>query len=166
MILVTLGTGVGGGIVLDGKPLHGVKGAAGEVGHMTLNRHETRPCACGKFGCVEQYCSATGIARMATDFLTAERVPSTLRSLDKITAKAVFDAAKEFIGNICTMLNPEQIVIGGGVSKAGDMLLDGIRRHFGKYVYSANGEAVTFKLAKLGNDAGVYGAFKLIMDAS
>lgn len=182
MVMVTLGTGVGGGIVLDGKPLHGITGAAGEIGHMTLNRHETRPCACGKYGCVEQYCSATGIARMAVDFLAENKEESVLRKCSKITAKDVFDGANngdvaakavleqvydymgEFIGNICTMLNPEQIVIGGGVSKAGQPLIDGIKRHFGKYVYCVNGDAVEFKLAKLGNDAGVYGAFKLIME--
>ena len=182
MVMVTLGTGVGGGIVLDGKPLHGITGAAGEIGHMTLNRHETRPCACGRYGCVEQYCSATGIARMAVDFLADHQEASSLRSLEKITAKDVFDAAGsgdaaaqavleqaysymgEFIGTICTMLNPEQIVIGGGVSKAGQPLLEGIKRHFGRYVYCANGDAVEFKLAKLGNDAGVYGAFKLLLD--
>ena len=182
MVMVTLGTGVGGGIVLDGKPLHGITGAAGEIGHMTLNRHETRPCACGKYGCVEQYCSATGIARMAVDYLADHQEASILRDLEKITAKDVFDAAGsgdaaaqavleqaysymgEFIGNICTMLNPEQIVIGGGVSKAGQSLIDGIKRHFGKYVYCVNGDAVEFKLAKLGNDAGVYGAFKLLLD--
>ena len=182
MIMVTLGTGVGGGIVLDGKPLHGFKGAAGEIGHMVLNRSETRPCACGRCGCVEQYCSATGIARMATEFLAESTVVSGLRSLEKITAKDVFDAAKagdtaarqvleqvyaymgEFIANVCIMLNPEQVVIGGGVSKAGDVLIDGIKRHFNRYVYHVSGEDVEFKLAKLGNDAGVYGAFKLIME--
>ena len=150
MIMVTLGTGVGGGIVLDGKPLHGFKGAAGEIGHMVLNRSETRPCACGRCGCVEQYCSATGIARMATEFLAESTVVSGLRSLEKITAKDVFDAAKagdtaarqvleqvyaymgEFIANVCIMLNPEQVVIGGGVSKAGDVLIDGIKRQFNR----------------------------------
>ena len=183
MVMVTLGTGVGGGIVLDGKPLHGVNGAAGEIGHMVLNRNETRPCACGKYGCVEQYCSATGIARMAVDFLADHQEASTLRNLEKITAKDVFDAANagdrvaktileqayaymgEFIANICIMLNPQQIVIGGGVSKAGQPLIDGIKRHFGRYVYHVSGDAVEFKLATLGNDAGVYGAFKLLLDA-
>ena len=182
MIMVTLGTGVGGGIVLDGKPLHGVRGAAGEIGHMVLNRNETRACACGKKGCVEQYCSATGIARMASDYLAESQEDSGLRKLEKITAKDVFEAAKagdeiaqkvleqvyaymgEFIANICMVLNPEQVVIGGGVSKAGDVLIDGIKRHFNRYVYHVSGEDVEFKLAKLGNDAGVYGAFKLIME--
>ena len=181
MVMVTLGTGVGGGIVLDGKPLYGTTGAAGEIGHMVLNRNETRPCACGKYGCVEQYCSATGIARMATDYLTQNADASALRKLEKITAKDVFDAANagdavaqtvleqvyaymgEFIANICIMINPQQVVIGGGVSKAGQPLIDGIKRHFGKYAYHVSGDAVEFKLAKLGNDAGVHGAFKLLL---
>lgn len=181
MVFITLGTGIGGGIVVDGKPLHGTTGGAGEVGHMVLNRNETQPCNCGKYGCVEQYCSATGIVRMATDYLAESAEASSLRDAEKLTAKAVFDAAAdgdsvaqavleqvyaymaEFIANICIVLNPEQVVIGGGVSKAGEPLLAGIRKNFPKYVYHPNGN-VEFKLAKLGNDAGVYGAFKLILE--
>ena len=180
MVMVTLGTGVGGGIVIDGKPLHGTTGGAGEIGHMVLNRNETKPCNCGKYGCVEQYCSATGIVRMATDYLAQSTEASSLRDIEKITAKDVFDASAagdtvaqrvmeqvydymaEFIANICIVLNPEQVVIGGGVSKAGQPLLAGISRHFHKYVYHPNGN-VEFKLAALGNDAGVYGAFKLLL---
>ncbi len=181
MVMVTLGTGVGGGIVIDGKPLHGTTGGAGEIGHMVLNRNETKLCNCGKYGCVEQYCSAPGIVRMATEYMETSSENSVLRNVEKITAKVVFDAAAcgdavaqnvleqvyaymgEFIANICIVLNPEQVVIGGGVSKAGQPLLDGIRRHFHKYIYHPNGN-VEFKLATLGNDAGVYGAFKLIME--
>ena len=181
MVMVTLGTGVGGGIILDGKPLAGKTGAAGEIGHMVLNPNETKPCNCGKYGCVEQYCSATGIVRMTTDYLAQSTEASSLRDVEKLTAKAVFDAAAhgdavaqrvleqvyaymgEFIANICIVLNPEQVVIGGGVSKAGEPLLAGIRRHFDKYVYHASRD-VEFKLAALGNDAGVYGAFKLILE--
>ena len=181
MVFITLGTGVGGGIVVDGKPLHGTTGGAGEIGHMVLNRNETKPCNCGKYGCVEQYCSATGIVRMATDYLTESTEASSLRAVEKITAKAVFDAAAagdvvaqtvleqvyaymaEFIANICIVLNPQQVVIGGGVSKAGEPLLAGIRKYFDQYVYHASRD-VEFKLATLGNDAGVYGAFKLILE--
>ena len=181
MVLVTLGTGVGGGIILNGKPLTGKTGGAGEIGHMVLNRNETRPCNCGKYGCVEQYCSATGIVRMATDYLASTVDASSLRQLEKITAKAVFDTAAdgdavaqtvleqvyaymgEFSANICIVLNPQQVVIGGGVSKAGEPLLAGIRKNFHKYVYHPNGN-VEFKLAALGNDAGVYGAYKLILE--
>ena len=182
MVFITLGTGVGGGIILDGKPLAGKTGAAGEIGHMVLNPNETKPCNCGKYGCVEQYCSATGIVRMTTDYLAQSTEASSLRDVEKLTAKAVFDAAAhgdavaqrvleqvyaymgEFIANICIVLNPEQVVIGGGVSKAGEPLLTGIQRHFDKYVYHASRD-VEFKLAALGNDAGVYGAFKLLLDA-
>ena len=181
MVMVTLGTGVGGGIILDGKPLAGKTGAAGEIGHMVLNPNETKPCNCGKYGCVEQYCSATGIVRMTTDYLAQSTEASSLRNVEKLTAKDVFDAAAagdavaqrvleqvyaymgEFIANICIVLNPEQVVIGGGVSKAGEPLLAGIQRHFDKYVYHASRD-VEFKLAALGNDAGVYGAFKLILE--
>ncbi len=181
MVFITLGTGVGGGIIIDGKPLYGVGGAAGEIGHIVLNRSETRTCGCGKRGCAEQYCSATGIVRLAKDYLDKNAADSSLRKLETITCKDVFQAASdkdaaaaevleqvyaymaEFIANICAVLNPGQIVIGGGVSKAGQPLLDGIRRHIGRYIYHAAAN-VEFNLASLGNDAGVYGAVKLILD--
>ena len=181
MVFITLGTGVGGGMVVGGKPLHGTTGAAGEIGHMVLNRNETRVCGCGKKGCVEQYCSATGIVRMAKDYLAQSDCDSILRSVEKLTCKDVFDAAAnqdvaaaevleqvyaymaEFIANICCVLNPSRIVIGGGVSKAGQILLDGIKRHIGRYIYHAAAN-LEFSLASLGNDAGVYGAVKLILD--
>ncbi len=181
MVLITLGTGVGGGVILGGKPLYGTNGAAGEIGHMVLNRNEKRVCGCGKRGCVEQYCSATGIVRMAKDYLAQNPHNSSLRNLETITCKDVFQAAAEqdnaakeileqvyaymaeFIANICAVVNPGQIVIGGGVSKAGQPLLDGIKRHIGKYIYHAAAN-VEFKLASLGNDAGVYGAIKLILE--
>lgn len=181
MVLITLGTGVGGGIVLDGKPVIGIRGAAGEIGHMVLNREETRKCNCGKRGCVEQYCSATGIVRMATEYLAQSNEASCLRGVTPLTCKAVFDGAEsgdsvaqavleqvyaymgEFIANVCIVLNPQQVVIGGGVSKAGQPLLDGISRYFDRYIYHAS-TGVEFRLATLGNDAGVYGAFKLLLD--
>ncbi len=181
MVFITLGTGVGGGMVVGGKPLHGTTGAAGEIGHMVLNRNETRVCGCGKRGCVEQYCSATGIVRMAKDHLTQSTCDSALRSIENLTCKDVFDAAAnqdavatevleqvyaymaEFIANICCVLNPSRIVIGGGVSKAGQILLDGIKRHIGRYIYHAAAD-LEFSLASLGNDAGVYGAVKLILN--
>ena len=181
MVLVTLGTGVGGGIIVDGKPVHGSTGAGGEIGHMVLNRNETAKCGCGKSGCVEQYCSATGIARLTRLALEGSDEPSCLRSLDKVVAKDVFDAAKngdklalevleqvyaymgEFIANICCVVNPEIVVFGGGVSKAGQVLLDGVKRHFAKWGYHACQET-QFALATLGNDAGAYGAFKLVAE--
>ena len=181
MVLVTLGTGVGGGIILDGKPVHGSTGAGGEIGHMVLNRNETAKCGCGKSGCVEQYCSATGIARLTRLALENTDAPSSLRSLEKVVAKEEFDAAKagdklaadvleqvyaymgEFIANICCVVNPEIVVFGGGVSKAGAVLLEGVKRHFAKWGYHACQET-QFALATLGNDAGAYGAFKLVAE--
>lgn len=182
MVFATLGTGVGGGIVLGGKVIHGIHGAAGEIGHMVLNRAETEKCSCGKRGCVEQYCSATGIVRLANQFLAKTQTPSSLRTLEKLTCKDVFDASVaedplaqevleqvytymgEFLANICNVIDPEIVVLGGGVSKAGQPLLDGVQRHFEKCVFHAV-HPVRFALAELGNDAGAYGAFKLILDS-
>ena len=180
MVLVTLGTGVGGGIILDGKPVHGSTGAGGEIGHMVLNRNETAVCGCGKKGCVEQYCSATGIARLTRLALAESETPSSLRGMERIMAKDVFDAANagdklaqdvleqvyaymgEFIANICCVVNPEIIVFGGGVSRAGQPLLEGVKRHFARWGYHAC-QDTKFALATLGNDAGAYGAFKLVL---
>ena len=181
MVLVTFGTGVGGGIIVDGKPLCGVRGAAGEVGHITVNAKETEPCSCGKYGCVEQYCSATGIVRLAKKQLALSTRDSILRAKDPLTCKDVFDAANEndalalqtleqvydymgqFLADIGSTLDPEVIVLGGGVSRAGQPLLDGARRYFDKYIFHAS-QDIRFALATLGNDAGAYGAFKLILD--
>ena len=180
MIFATLGTGVGGGIVIDGKLVHGVHGAGGEIGHLVLNREETEPCGCGKCGCVEQYCSATGIVRMAEKHLAATDAASTLRDIFPLTCKDVFDHAAagdavasdilekvyaylgEFLADLCAVLDPEAVVLGGGVSKAGLPLLDGARRYFDKYAFHGT-KGVRFELASLGNDAGAYGAFKLAL---
>ena len=165
MVLVTLGTGVGGGIIINGKPLVGKNGAAGEIGHLVMNREETLICGCGKRGCAEQYCSATGLVRMAKDYESAKAVFDAANTGDE-KAKAVLEQyyalLAELIANVCIVLNPEKVVIGGGVSKAGQTLLDGINRHFGKYIYHSSKE-VEFALATLGNDAGAYGAFKLLL---
>lgn len=183
MVFVTLGTGVGGGIVIEGKLLHGAHGAGAEIGHMVLNRNETAVCGCGKRGCVEQYCSATGIVRLAKLALDASQEESALRRVNPLTCKDIFDAGKqgdqlalqvldqyyaymgEFLANVCCVVNPEVVVIGGGVSKAGNVLLDGLKPYFGKYVFHAASN-VQFALASLGNDAGAYGAFKLALDAA
>ena len=182
MVFVTLGTGVGGGIVVDGQLLHGSHGSGAEIGHMVLNKDETVPCNCGKYGCVEQYCSATGISTLAKRRLAKDEAPSTLRNVEAITAKAIFDAAKagdavaqeildqyfdymgEFLGTLCSVVDPEVVVLGGGVSKAGAVLLEGVEKAFHKYVFHAASGA-QFALASLGNDAGAYGAFKLALDA-
>ena len=182
MVLATLGTGVGGGIVVEGKLLCGSQGAGGEIGHMTINRDETVPCNCGKYGCVEQYCSATGIVRTAKEHLASNPADSQLRVLEEITCKDIFDAGKagdtlaneilqmyyarlgEFLGNLCCLLNPEVVVLGGGVTKAGQVLLDGVEPYFRKNTFHACDNA-KIVLASLGNDAGAYGAFKLVLDA-
>ena len=181
IVFVTLGTGVGGGIVIGGRPVHGTRGACGEIGHMVLNKHESNPCSCGKYGCVEQYCSATGIVRTARRILNRDLRPSVLREVEELTCKDIFDAGKngdvlalavldevyeqlaEFLGDICCVLDPDAVVIGGGVSKAGTVLLEGIRSRLHKYVFHAI-RSVELKLAVLGNDAGAYGAFKLVLD--
>ncbi len=181
MIFATLGTGVGGGIVLNGELIHGIHGAGGEIGHMVLNKHETVRCNCGKYGCVEQYVSATGIVRIAEKTLSQTNGDSVLREKFPLTCKDVFDAAAagdalaadileqvydylgEFLGDLCSVLDPEAVVLGGGVSKAGLPLLDGARRYFNKYVFHA-AKDVRFALASLGNDAGAYGAFKLALN--
>lgn len=182
MVMVTLGTGVGGGIILNGRPVSGAHGAAGEIGHLVLERDETEVCNCGKRGCAEQYCSATGIVRLAKGYLENHDTPSVLRALQSMTCKDVFDAAKaqdsaaqeileqvysylgQLLADVCCVIDPEMIVIGGGVSKAGQVLLDGASRYFQKYAFAAC-KSTRFALASLGNDAGIYGAWKLALDS-
>ena len=182
MVLATLGTGVGGGIIVGGKLLAGVHGAGGEIDHLVVNTKETQRCNCGKYGCVEQYCSATGIVRLAKQQLDATDAPSALRGVENLTCKDVFDASKagdtlalavleqvydymgQFLANVCCAVDPQVVVLGGGVSKAGQPLLEGAKRYFDRYIFHAS-SAITFALATLGNDAGAYGAFKLVLDA-
>ena len=182
MIMVTLGTGVGGGIIIGGKIFCGARGSAGEIGHMIINREEAQPHPAGSRGCVEQYCSATGIVRLANRYLSSCNSPSVLRDRDAITCKDVFEAATagdcaaqeileqfyallgEFLANICTAFDPEAVIIGGGVSKAGNVIIEGMYPHFMKNVFHASKD-VAFHLAALGNDAGTYGAFRLAQQA-
>ena len=182
MVFVTLGTGVGGGIVVEGNLLHGAHGSGAEIGHLCVNPEETVRCNCGNYGCVEQYCSATGIVRLAKLYLAANDTATSLREVENLTCKDIFDAAKTgdaaalavldqvynymglFLANVCSTVNPEVVVIGGGVSKAGDMLVKGVEPYFHKHVFHAAGGA-KFTMASLGNDAGAYGAFKLALDA-
>ena len=180
VVMVTLGTGVGGGIVVGGRLVYGANGAGGEIGHMTLNRQETEACNCGKRGCVEQYCSATGIVRLAKNYLADTDKDSALRGKE-FTCKDVFDSAKqgdgvcaavleqfysylgEFLANVCCVVDPEIVVLGGGVSKAGETLLEGVKGHFARYAFHPCRDT-EFALATLGNDAGVYGAFQMLLD--
>lgn len=180
MVMVTLGTGVGGGIIIDGKILGGAHGAGGEIGHICVNYEEEETCGCGNKGCLEQYASATGITRLANMRLKKDDTPSKLRD-GEVSAKTVFDAVKEgdtlaievaeefgkYLGfalaNIAVLTDPSVIVIGGGVSKAGEILLTFVEKYFKERVFFAN-KSVKFALAQLGNDAGICGAAKLVLD--
>lgn len=179
MVAVTLGTGVGGGIICEGKLLCGATGAGGEIGHIHVEDAETDVCGCGNTGCLEQYASATGIVRLATRKLASCDMPSSLRDTE-VSAKTVFDAVKEgdalanqvaeqfgeYLGKglaaVAGVVNPEIFVIGGGVSKAGPVLLDFVQDQYKKYVFRGSRDC-EFALATLGNDAGIYGAAKLAL---
>ena len=181
VVVVTLGTGVGGGIIVNGKVLTGSIGAGGEIGHIHLFDDETEKCGCGNKGCLEQYASATGIARLANRRLEKDDMPSSIRGVKSMNAKVVFDAVKagdalamevaETFGDIlgkglsivADVTNPEVFVIGGGVSKAGKVVLDYIEKYYSKYVFHGS-RGTKFALATLGNDAGIYGSAKLVLD--
>lgn len=180
MVMITLGTGVGGGIIIGGRILTGANGAGGEVGHLCVNYEETEHCGCGNRGCLEQYASATGIVRLAKKKLES-CTEKTVLSAEDVTAKDVFDAVKagdsvameiaeefgKYLGyamaNLAAMVDPAVIVIGGGVSKAGEVLLRYIEKYYQERVFFAN-KKVIFTLAQLGNDAGICGAAKLILE--
>ena len=180
MVMVTLGTGVGGGIVVDGNLVCGALGAGGEIGHIHVEDNETETCGCGKKGCLEQYASATGVVRLAKKRLAQDDKASVLRD-GEISAKAIWDAAKagdevalevakqfgtylgKGLGIIAAVVNPKVFVVGGGVSKAGEVLFEYIIPEYKKYSFAGCWD-VEFKLATLGNDAGIYGAAKLVID--
>lgn len=193
MVMVTLGTGVGGSVIIDGRVLCGATGAGGEIGHIHVEDKETESCGCGNKGCLEQYSSATGIVRLAkrriaalengsdkdNPLYTGSSLINALRT-DTLSAKTIFDAVKEkdllaveianefgsYLGkglaNVADVVNPEIIVIGGGVSKAGNVVLDYTEKYFKESVFHAC-RNTGFALAKLGNDAGIYGAAKLCL---
>jgi len=181
VVVVTLGTGVGGGVIVNGKVLTGYIGAGGEIGHIHLFDDETEKCGCGNTGCLEQYASATGIARLAKRRLEKDDMPSSIRGVAQMNAKVVFDAVKagdalaqevaeefgEILGKglsiVADVTNPEVFVIGGGVSKAGRVVIDYIEKYYKKYVFHAS-RGTRFELATLGNDAGIYGSAKLVLD--
>jgi glucokinase len=185
LICVTLGTGVGGGIICDGEILHGVSGMAGEIGHITVIPNDGAACNCGKTGCLETVSSATGIRRMALDALDYNDSVSILRDLFEskgdITAEDVFNCAAKkdplsstvaekaayylgfALGALAVTINPEKIVIGGGVSHAGDTLIEPLTKYFKQFSLPRVFEACTIDIAKLGNDAGVIGAAWLCM---
>ena len=181
MVMVTLGTGVGGGVIIDGRILSGVHGAAGEIGHINVNEKEEEVCGCGNTGCLEQYTSATGIVRCAKKMLEKTDMESSLRNIEEITAKDVFDKAKEgdklaldivddfgktmgrALAQISAVCDPEVFVIGGGVSKAGKIIIDSIADNYRQKAFHACRDA-KFELALLGNDAGIYGGAKLAQE--
>lgn len=184
IVMVTLGTGVGGGVIINEQILAGINGAAGEIGHLPMCDEEEECCGCGKKGCLEQYASATGIVRMTKKYLAQHKDKnSVLREMGEYSAKDIFDAAKqgdfvaakmtEDVGTmlgkalamIACVVNPEAFVIGGGMSKAGNILIDSIQKHYQEYAFHA-ARAAEFKLAELSNDAGMFGGVRMILPDS
>ena len=179
-VMVTLGTGVGGGIIVGGKVIGGSHGYGGEIGHMIINSHETVRCNCGRTGCLEQYCSATGIVRETRKALAKYSSWTTLKGKDPLTSKAIFDAAKagdtfariqvdifcrrlaKALSLISMVVDPEVFIIGGGVSKAGEIITENIAMHFKDYSQGAL-RKIRFVPASLGNDAGIYGCAKALL---
>ena len=181
-LAITLGTGVGGGIVFNGKVWNGFHGVGSEIGHMILEL-DGEPCTCGNYGCVERYCSATAIIRMARELCAvhpeSEIVKVCEGDLNRVNAKVVFDAAKngdeialkvfhryvkylgQLVASLVNCIDPEVIVLGGGVSKAGDFLLDAVRAETRRYVLYKTLPSARIELAKLGPDAGIIGAAAL-----
>ena len=180
VVMITLGTGLGGGIIWNGKLLRSPRCGIGEIGHIRMEKNEKEYCGCGRRGCLEQYASATGIVKLARDLLKDTDKDSALRN-KALSAKAVFDAAKagdeiagkalarfgDYLGlglaDTATILDPDVFVIGGGVSKAGDMIIDLLTP-----AYLENSTPVSkhvkFKIASLGNDAGIYGAAAFVKE--
>lgn len=178
-VFLTLGTGVGAGLVVNGKIWSGTRNAAAELGHLVIEV-DGEKCTCGKSGCTERYCSATAIIRMAKEACREHPESEIVRSVDgdlsKITAKVVFDAAKEAdiiatrifrryvkyltiaVNNCVSFLDPDMIVLGGGVSRAGDFLLDAVNELLPSYLMFPMLKPPKVCLAKLGNDAGIVGA--------
>jgi glucokinase len=179
IVMITLGTGVGGGVIIKGNILTGCKGAAGEIGHLTVESDEVDACGCGNRGCLEQYASATGIVRLAKKKLAEDDLPSMLRD-GEVNSKTIFDAAKDgddlanevverfgkYLGvslsNVASTIDPDAFVIGGGMSRAGRIIIDVVEKYYNQYaMYALQGKDI--KLAKLGNDAGIYGAVKMVL---
>ena len=180
IVMITLGTGVGGGVIINGKILTGYNGGAGEIGHMHVDDNETDSCNCGRKGCLEQFTSATGVVRLAKRLMNNTDKETKMREFgENITAKDVFDLAKEgdaganevvetmgtYLGtamsHIAVVVNPQAFIIGGGVSKAGQFLIDAIKDKYRETCFAACGDAAVH-LATLGNDAGMYGAAAMI----
>lgn len=182
MALMAMNTGLGGAVVCNGSLVCGAHGGGGEIGHIIVNPAEKEACTCGRYGCVEQYCSPTGIARLARRQLTASKTPSTLRNVRFFDYKGVLIAAEKgdklaldvmeqvyryagrALANICCVTNPDTVVLGGEFCKIGQSALHAIEKYFRQYIFHAN-ENVSFQLAALDTDACIYGAFKLVLDS-
>ncbi|WAA10420.1 ROK family glucokinase [Fervidibacillus albus] len=184
IVCVTLGTGVGGGIIINGEIVSGSNGGGGEIGHMSVQTEDGYRCNCGKSGCLETVASATGVVRIATEYIQNSNERSALKDLYEktgaVTSKDVFDAKRNgdslaqkvvdrvafylgyAFGNVAALLNPEAIVVGGGVSKAGDALLTPIQSYYERFAFPASKKDTKIVLATLGNDAGVLGAAWLV----
>ncbi|UPM55674.1 ROK family glucokinase [Gottfriedia acidiceleris] len=183
VVMVTLGTGVGGGVIVNGDVAHGISGSAGEIGHITVQLENGVLCNCGKRGCLETISSATGIARIANEKLqntTKETVLKEVSNDSPITAKDVFEAyatgdevAEEIVNHVMrylalvlagvgNTLNPENIIIGGGVSNAGELLLKPLKKYFDEFAFTTVRDSTKLSIAKLGNDAGAIGAAYLV----
>ena len=179
-VMITIGTGVGGGVVVNGEIISGGSGAAGELGHLQIDSDTKDQCTCGKCGHLQQYASATGIISEAKRRLKESECTSILRKKEELTAKDVFDAAKEgdeiaiktveqaarliarTMSFISVIIDPELYLIGGGVAQAGEFLIDAIRKQFQKIAFFTT-ENVRIEQAAMGNDAGMYGAVKMVI---
>lgn len=180
LVLLTLGTGIGGGIIVDKKIVTGENGSGGEIGHITVNFDEADCCNCGKHGCLEQYASATGMVRVAKNLLKREDSHSCLSARNYLTAKAIIDEARKgdavaleaidimgkslglALSYAAAMVDPQVFLIGGGVSKAGSIVLDAVKKYYSLYAFHAT-KNTPIKLATLGNDAGIYGAARQLL---
>ncbi|MEA4815755.1 MAG: ROK family protein [Lachnospiraceae bacterium] len=182
-VMIVIGTGIGGGIFVDGKPVLGLVGAAGEIGHMTVNPFETEYCRCGKRGCLEQYASATGIINLTKKYikeglstslgssnldltnLDLKDIFKAYNSNDECARKAV-DIFIRYLGlamaNINSVLDPEAFIIGGGVSNSGDFILDKIKEAYARFSFSEKGSK-TITISKLKTYAGIYGGASLFL---
>ena len=181
MAFVAMNVGLGGAVVCDGNVVHGAHGGGGEFGHMVMNKNEQVACTCGRRGCLEQYCSPTGIIRMAKRQLAATNAPSVLRrrppqsyddvlkaaaSGDKVATQVMaqfYDYMGHFLANVCSVTNPDTVVLGGEFCRMGLPVLESISRSFQQYVFHAN-KNVQFRHAALGTDACLFGAFKSVLD--
>lgn len=181
-VMVTLGPGIGSGIVVNNRIFEGCSGAAGEIGHMCVNPQETRRCTCGNYGCLEQYCSTSGLIQSAKALLEQHPGdPSLLGQAEELTPAVIFQAARQrdllalavldqfgqlmgqALAAVACIINPQVIVIGGELSSGGEVLLKPIEDYFRKYAFHVF-RNTEFVLAELGDEAGMYGSARMLFD--